>query len=510
MTDHNHRPEPDENGRPIMFDTLVEQNVDGIIVLGKSGVILYANPAARLFLGRDNEELIGATFGEPLVAGAEAEVDLLSTNGTRITAEMRSTPIHWHGEPAVLASFRDISDRKKAEQEALNAVRLRDRFLAMLSHELRNPMSAILTAAHLVQHADSNEQAKSAAETIQRQGMHTARLLEDLLDVSRVTQGKITIKREETDVVRVMHDVLQQLKSAAEAKRITVIEKFAAASIMAMVDPTRIQQIFINLVQNAIKYSREDGAVVVELSTTNNELLLVVSDDGEGIAPEILPNIFQPFVQSDTTLARSAGGIGVGLTLVKELVGLHDGVVSAKSDGAGQGTEFAVSIPLEPTGLAVQHKNASELCDDQAEFFRLPDKTNCRPRILLVEDIDDNRRMLCRLLELEGYDVDTARHGGEAMMLIHQNQYDAALIDIGLPVMSGLEVARRVRANPDSRKIALLAVTGYGQAEDRRNALHAGFDEHFVKPFEPRTLTTYLRECGLPIPKGRSKTKSVC
>lgn len=479
-----------------MLKSLVEKNADGIIVLSNEGVILYANPAAQLFLGRGDDDLVGAMFGEPLVPGEATEVDLLSSNGTRLTAEMRSTPIEWDGQSALLASFRDISARKQAEKDAAEAVRLRDQFLAMLSHELRNPMSAILAAAHLIENATSTQQARAAAEIIQRQGAHTARLLEDLLDVSRVTQGKIAIEREEVNVVRVMKDVLLQLRAAAAEKKMTIVENFSTDRIIASVDPTRIQQIFINLVQNAIKYSPEKCTVEVGIDIADDQFVLVVADNGDGIDPEVLPNIFQPFVQCDTTLARSAGGIGVGLTLVKKLVNLHDGVVTAKSNGLGEGTQFVVTIPLRAESESVEKTQTQ---NDQQAAER-------RPRVLLVEDLEDNRNMLARLLELEGYAVDTARNGGEAMMKIHNNKYDVALLEITLPVVNGLEVARQVRANHCYNNMLLLAVTGCALAEDRRKALRAGFDEHFVKPFTPETLTRYLAESGRPIPQHASES----
>jgi len=367
----------------------------------------------------------------------------------------------------------------EAEEEAQEAVRKRDRFLAMLSHELRNPLAAVLNASHVLD-LDTGE-SKSAVETargvIRRQSRQMARLLDDLLDVSRITRDKIEIRRQTIDLRTAARDAIEAVRPHFDAKGLQLEVDLPESPVGVEGDPARLQQIQVNLLTNAAKYTPRGGLARLRIARDGDQVLLSVSDTGMGIPQEMRERIFDLFVQSAGT--ASNGGMGVGLTLVRSLARLHGGEVTARSDGPGHGSEFLVRLPASRVTFdagAAEHR----LCPP------------ARRRILLIEDHPAVREMTQTLLESSGHEIATAGDGPSGVEAVQQFKPDVAIVDIGLPGMSGYEVARAIRGLPEGKELLMLAVTGYGQPEDRRRALEAGFDAHLVKPVDLNQLADVL------------------
>lgn len=375
----------------------------------------------------------------------------------------------------------DVTLRKQAEKEAREAIERRDRFLAMLSHELRNPLGAIVNARKVIERVASDpQQVTQGCGVIQRQAAQMARLLDDLLDVARVTQGKIQLNKETIDLTRLAADVLEIIEPLATARQQHLEVSIASGPLWIRGDRLRLQQVQVNLLTNAVKYTPPSGRIQFVIQPDGNDATIRVRDSGLGIAAEMLPHIFALFVQCHATVDRTDGGIGVGLTLVRHLVDLHEGIVEAHSDGPGCGSEFIVRLPL--TSPPAPRLPARQPESSQVSPLR---------RIAIVEDNADSREMLHSLLRMDGYEVVAARDGIEGVELILQHQPEVALVDIGLPGVDGYEVARRVR-EALGPQILLIALTGYGREEDRRAVRNAGFDEHLVKPLDPDDLIRIL------------------
>ena len=367
-----------------------------------------------------------------------------------------------------------------AEREARKAVIERDQFLAMLSHELRNPLSAMLNAVGVLEHASADQVSDAKArQAIRRQVQHMSRLLDDLLDVARITQGKIDFRKEVLDLNELTVQAVEVIQPAIKARQQLLSVIPAQVPVMVEGDPTRLLQIVENLLTNASKYTPPEGAIIVELKRNGDECELSVRDNGRGIDPDKLTDIFDMFFQSNNALDRSDGGMGVGLTLVRTLVEMHHGTVSARSAGLGEGSEFVIRLPL--TLKSPEESGAPPAVT--------PPAVN---RVLLIEDNPDSRDMLHTILKLDGYDVEVAEDGPQGLAAIFKKPPEVALIDIGLPGLDGYEVARRVRKKFDSSEIQLVALTGYGQTKDREAALEAGFDEHLVKPVNLEDVTRVL------------------
>ncbi|MCG8584933.1 MAG: PAS domain-containing protein, partial [Pirellulales bacterium] len=386
------------------------------------------------------------------------------------------------GSPVGIATIsKDISRLKQAEQKAQEEVRRRDRFLAMLSHELRNPLGAVMNAASILERGDTDEAATDkASEVVKRQSEQMARLLDDLLDVSRVTQDKIKIRREVVDLIELVYDAVQAVQPVISSRNHQLEVHADEEPLYVEGDAARLRQIQENLLTNAAKYTPPGGTITMSVVVRDGDAEITVRDTGEGIAQELQEKIFDLFVQGDCTLERSDGGMGVGLTLVRRLVELHNGSVVARSDGPGKGSEFVVRIPL----TTKRPISADPLSVD------LP--SDCR--VLIVEDNLDSREMLQSLLQLDGFEVVTAGDGQEGLDALEQSRPDVALIDIGLPGLDGYEVAKRVRKEFPQISTRLVALTGYGRTEDRQAVLEAGFDEHLVKPVQAADLARVLRK----------------
>jgi two-component system CheB/CheR fusion protein len=384
----------------------------------------------------------------------------------------------------VIVIFRDVTEQKRAEEKIQEAVRRRDQFLAMLSHELRNPLGAIVTATSMLKtNGAGGLRPGRLFEILDRQSQQMARLLDDLLEASRVTQNKIELRRSVVDLGAIAREAADAIRGQMDAQGIRFSTHIPPEPIYVDGDPARLQQIQVNLLNNAAKYTPRDGHVDLEVTGEADAAVIRVRDDGMGIPGNMLESVFELFVQSNRTLDRAAGGLGVGLTLVRSLVAMHGGSVVAQSDGEGRGSEFVVRLPLVAAGPA-----------PAPPVLRGRQPLRESAKVIIVEDNTDSRELLCELLEQAGFECRAADSGLAALALVEEFHPDIAILDLGLPGMDGFEVARRLRRHPRHGHVCLIALTGYGQASDRSTARAAGFDEHLVKPVHGEQLLSLLAE----------------
>ena len=649
------------------FRSMIEKNADAVMVVQPNGIIRFANPAAEQLLGRGPGELVGEMFGIPLTPDATTEIQVPTEHCEPRMAEMRVVEVVWDGDQAHLASLRDITDHKHANDalrfvaeasrlladsldypktissvaalavahladwctidllnddgvtvrrvgvahaqpekgslvdqlmhscsaglpcdalervltsgepqvharvsesmlpdfaggppsikvfqrlgcrsvmivplkargrtlgaitfvsdcparryrsadlalakdlaqraalaidnarvydEAHVAVRRRDEFLAMLAHELRNPLAAIQSAVDVMRgDAISGPLSGRARGVIERQGQHMARLLDDLLDIARVMRGKIELRRENIDLSHVIQHAVQTIQPLIDESGHELTVSIMSGPVIMNADPTRLEQVLVNLLSNAAKYTPRGGKMSIEASCHESEVVISVSDTGDGIAPENLASVFDLFVQANRTLARSEGGLGIGLTLVRQLVEMHGGRVQAFSEGHSCGSRFVVHLPIMDGASC------------QAPIPQLGNDPH-RCRIVIVEDNADTREMLRCLLAMDGHEVDVAPDGLRGLEIILSVRPNIALVDIGLPGIDGFRVAEQVRAADPNREIRLVAVTGYGQIGDMQQALNAGFDRHLVKPVKHEAIVEVLSELlAAPTPQSSS------
>jgi PAS domain S-box-containing protein len=375
----------------------------------------------------------------------------------------------------VAISTVDLSERRRAEEALVEADRQKDEFLAMLAHELRNPLAPIRSSSELLARILPDEpRARAVIEVLQRQVRHLSHLVDDLLDVSRITQGRIELNLATVDVADVIAQAVETVESAIRERGqdLQILSSYRSLYIQA--DMARLVQCLVNLLNNAIKYTDRGGRILLESRQEGDKAVIEVSDNGFGIAPNLLPRIFDLFVQSDRTLDRSQGGLGIGLSVVKRLIEMHGGTVSARSEGPGRGAVFTLRLPL----VARPRLEARP-----AAPVSVPPR-----RILVVDDNIDAANTLVMMLRLDGHEVEAVYAGQHALERVGTFQPQIVLLDIGLPGMDGYEVARRMRKLPGADRIRLVALTGYGQAEDRARAIEAGFDDHLVKPVESGAL----------------------
>jgi PAS domain S-box-containing protein len=377
-------------------------------------------------------------------------------------------------------------DADAARAEAVRASRAKDEFLAMLAHELRNPLSVIVNAVALIESSSGlDAQVRRATGMVQRQADHLARLLDDLLDVARITSGRIELERCLVDLRSAVGFAVETQRAQLDGKRQRLSLALASAPVHVMGDPVRLQQVLGNLVNNASKYTPPGGSVAVSVAVEGGEAVLRVRDDGAGIPVDKLDSIFELFAQANPTLARTEGGLGIGLTLVRQIVELHGGSVGVASEGPGRGAEFTVRLPLAGATPAAR-----------AEPSRPASATAHPLRVVLVEDQADGREALAALLERRGHAIRQAATGQQGVDVAMESAPDVVLVDIGLPDISGYEVARRLR-EALGRRVQIVALTGYGQPQDRVRAEQAGFDAHLVKPVDPARLLETLGQLAL-------------
>jgi signal transduction histidine kinase len=375
----------------------------------------------------------------------------------------------------------DVTMRKRVEDELRAANRQKDQFLAMLAHELRNPLAPIMTAAQLLQRGTLDPlRARQASDIILRQAEHMTDLVNDLLDVSRVTRGLVRIEREELDVAAIVHGAVEQVRPLLDTRRHELRLELCPQALHVSGDRTRLVQVVSNILNNAAKYTQPGGRIVVRTASEDGEAVIAVRDSGQGIDPSVLPYIFDLFTQAERTPDRSQGGLGIGLALVKNLVALHGGRVAARSEGADKGSEFVIRLPL--LSRAAPQEPAPPSVPAEAGAVR----------VLVVDDNADAAQMLATLLEAHGHVVSVEYDGTGGLARALRERPEVMLLDIGLPDMDGHELARRLRASPDTADAMLIALTGYGQVEDRERARQAGFDRHLVKPADLSELLRIL------------------
>jgi signal transduction histidine kinase/ActR/RegA family two-component response regulator len=359
-----------------------------------------------------------------------------------------------------------------AREQAESASRAKDEFLAMLGHELRNPLSPILTSLHLMELKASADCTRER-EVIRRQVNHMVRLVDDLLDVSRIANGRVELRRRRIEVDHVIATALEVVSPLMEQRRHRVERTGTGGVSMVYVDPDRLSQVVGNLLANAAKYSDPGTFIRVHTEQQAESVVVRVIDQGAGIAPELLPDVFDLFVQGRRTLERSEGGLGLGLSIVKSLVELHGGVVEAKSPGPGEGSEFSFRLPL---ALGAPQETADDA------LAAVPHSAGRPRRVLVVDDNRDAADTLAQALSASGHEVRVAYDGPSALAVFAEFRPGLAFLDIGLPVMDGYELARRLRDDDPGCALTLVAVTGYGQEVDRERSTRAGFDRHLVKP----------------------------
>jgi signal transduction histidine kinase/ActR/RegA family two-component response regulator len=393
----------------------------------------------------------------------------------------------------------EVRDLLRRSEEA---DRRKDEFLAMLGHEIRNPLAAIRNSLWVLeQTGTSSDQAARQRDVMTRQIHHLTRMVDDLLDVSRVTRGKIFLQPQVVSLQDVAERCLQELGIAGQAESRGLELSVHTEPVYVKGDPVRLEQVLCNLLQNGIKYTPPGGKLTLTVRREDGNAVIRVRDTGVGIPAEMLPRVFDLFTQVESSIERSQGGLGLGLPLVRSLIELHGGQVSAASDGLDQGSEFVVRLPaVEPKA---QHRPAPRPRPVKPRAER-----SAPLRVLIVEDNPDGRESMCELLEIWGHQVELAENGPQGVEKAFSLRPDVALVDIGLPGLDGNEVARRIRSTLGPQQICLIAMTGYGQPEDRRRALQAGFDNYLIKPVDPSRLATLLEELRQRFSKRRLEGES--
>ncbi len=448
---------------------------DGVCLLDRDGLILQANRAASSIFGVEGADLIGRRAADL--------IQLHCSSGDQQIGDrwfqMSCNPTFDDGvEVGSVCVLTEVTDRHRLEAELRGRAealaeddRRKDEFLAMLAHELRNPLGPILNAFEVIRIGGlAPDEVGTIRGVAERQARHLARLVDDLLDVSRITTAKIQLRREPVDLVAVVKRVVEAVRPTVESQRHQFVVEIGADPLPMIGDPTRLDQILTNLINNAAKYTEPGGNVVLRAQRAGAVARIEVADTGIGIPTDMLPKVFDLFTQVDHALDRSQGGLGIGLTLVRRLVELHGGTVSVQSEGAGKGSEFVVEFPLtESAGI-------------EATIPRSLRAVAEKRKILVVDDQVDAASILARLLRSRGHQPRVASDGASALEAIAAELPDVVLLDIGLPGMNGYEIARRIRAEAGNNSVLLVALTGYGQDADIRLAREAGFDHHLVKP----------------------------
>ena len=389
----------------------------------------------------------------------------------------------------------EIADRERLEQELRERARQlsetdrrKDEFLALLAHELRNPLAPICNGLHILRMQNGDSKANERViHLMEKQVRNLSRLVDDLLDVSRITCGKIQLRKETVDLANAVIHAVETVRPLTEAQCHALTISLPTQPVHLEADPTRLEQVLCNLLNNAAKYTEQGGRIDLAVERAGNEVTVRVRDNGIGIPSEVLPRIFDLFTQADCSLARSQGGLGIGLTLARKLVEMMGGNIAAHSDGPGKGSEFVLRLPALPT-LALA---------EPARPLEEPRSSQRLLRVLVVEDIEAVAEMLVMLLKLWGHEVRAVHDGPTALVAARTYQPDVIFLDIGLPGMNGYEVARQLRQDAGARRPLIAAMTGYGQEADRRRSREAGFDHHMVKPIDPNTVEAFLAAADL-------------
>ena len=415
------------------------------------------------------------------------EIIIERPDGYRLTVLAHANPIHSEtgqllGAVNVLV---DISDRKMAEEALKRADRSKNEFLATLAHELRNPLAPIRAAVKILQlKSKPTPESQSALKVIERQTKQMTRLIDDLLDIARITSNKLELRCEPIELSEVLNAAVETSRPLIEQRGHKLIVKTPAEPIRIDGDLVRLAQVISNLLNNAAKYTERGGRISLTAARKRNQAVIKVRDTGIGIAPEILPDIFEMFTQAERATNGSPGGLGIGLTLVKRLVEMHGGTITGQSGGRGKGSEFVVRVPMVSTE-AGRHK-------PRARGKRTGTESGAPIRILVVDDNQDSADSLGMLLKLLGNDVRVVHDGLAAVEVASDFKPRVVLLDIGLPTLNGYEAAQKIRQQAAGSQAVIIAVTGWGQDIDRQRSKQAGFDHHLVKPVDPDVLTRLL------------------
>jgi len=490
-----------------LLAAVVESTEDAVISKALDGRILTWNAGAQAMFGYTPEEIVGHHIDlmvpehlRPLerefldrVARAErvmpVETLRVAKDGEVLDVSLTISPIRDPSGRIIGASSiaRDIRGRKALEESLRESDRRKDEFLAVLAHELRNPLAPIRNGVAALRLAlPDNETLRSTGDIIERQVRQMTRLLDDLLDVSRITHNKLDLRKEQLTLRSVLDAAQETCRPVVEAASQAISITMPAAPIHLQADPVRLAQVFSNLISNASKYSHPGATIRITAEVRAAEVIVCVADDGIGIQPEALPSIFEMFAQATQARTRSQGGIGIGLSLVRGLVELHGGRVSARSEGIGRGSTFEVRLPLG-VGFAAHHTSGG---DGHAE----------RPvnrRVLIADDNRDGAESLAMVMTVFGCEVKTAYDGASAVRTAESFKPEVIFLDLGMPGMDGFEAARRIRSLPGGSSIVLIALTGWGQERDRQRTAEAGFDAHLVKPVDPLSMRSFLDQ--LPV-----------
>ncbi len=488
-----------------LLENLMDSVPDAIYFKDARGRFVRVNAAMARRLGIEGAKLaVGQRAGDFLadgtskidqpdeaVLGGEAQPYLLEEHhvpgvGSRWYMTTRQ-PLRDPASGAVIgmvAVARDVTDLKRAEAEILAAVEKRDQFLAMLSHELRNPLGAIVTASRLLAEYDKPNGGSRAIDIIIRQARQMASLLDDLLEVNRITHNKIDLERRVLDLRAIVAEAVTVTAPVYDRAKIKLSVETGDEALCANVDPTRMQQVLVNVLGNAAKYSESQSSVELTAFRDSKEITIIIRDHGIGIERGMTDKIFDLFVQGGNgSLARTDGGMGVGLTLVRSLMTMQGGTVTAESDGPGKGSTFTLKLPaVDPAAESLADRTSTAGADVQGVR-----------RIAIIDDNTDSCQMLEAFLSRSGHEVHCAFDGESGLQMIQDAKPDIAIVDIGLPKLTGYEVASKLRAKAGSKSIYLVALTGYGRPSDRKAAMDAGFDEHLVKPLKPRDLERILQ-----------------
>jgi len=501
------------------FRRLLEKLPAGAYTCDPEGLITYCNQQAVQLWGRapklnDPEDRFCGSFklfstdGSPIAhdqcwmalalkmdkAYNGHEIVIERPDGERLTALAHANPIHDEsgkllGAVNVLV---DITERKRAEDALREADRRKDEFLAMLAHELRNPLAPLSNALAIIKQTSGNgELIEQILPLMERQLAQLVRLVDDLLNVSRITRNKLQLRKEPVELTAVIQSAVETSRPLIEAMGHALTVSLPSALVHLEADLTRLAQVFLNLLNNAAKYSERGGHIWLTAECQATQVIVRVRDTGIGIPADRLASIFEMFTQVDCALEQSRGGLGIGLTLVKQLVELHGGTVEAYSEGPGQGSEFVVCLPVLTT-----RSQPEELLADN------PSTPAPKRRLLVVDNNRDAARSLALLLQLTGNEVHTAHDGEEAVAAASALRPQVILLDIGMPKLNGYDAARRIREQPWGKTVVLVAMTGWGQEEDRRRSSTAGFDHHLVKPVDLKALQSLLMSLADSRPNG--------
>ena len=486
-----------------LFSNTVENLPVSMVLCDRAGRVLYVDPAlgemVRALCGLSPAALVGKPGAEiwppfvwdPLEASMRKAVE----TGQRQTYELAFTVPsgdvnyrHWIVLPLagddgkvhrVLGINHDVTAERRLLDELRGADRRKSEFIGVLSHELRNPLSAIRWALYVLEQDDA-AQRDAARGIIDRQVRHLVHLVDDLLDITRVSQNKIQLKRRSVDLTRVVREAIEDNRTHLETRNVTLEVRVVPGPLHASVDAVRIAQVIANLLSNAAKFTPAGGSATVSLESRDGTAVVTVADTGSGIEAAVMPRLFEPFVQAERTLNRAGGGLGLGLALVRGLVELHGGEVTAHSAGSGQGATFVVRLPLSAQEVAVPEEGAP------------PVAARRRRRVVVIDDDEDVANGLKLALRSDGHDVAVAYDGAHGLETARAFKPDVVLCDIRMPGIDGYEVARAFRADLELRDVLLVALTGYAQAVDRDNAREAGFDEHLAKPADMAQLRALL------------------